>query len=181
MKNEENVKFIKLGLTIGGIVAFGILFFFFVFHFDHFSGTVNMILSILRSFVYGCVIAYLVLPLSRKLEGLFLKLLGEKRKKVCFSIANVVALVIALLVVLAVMLLIVPQLINSIMGIVQAIPGEVTNLEAKVTELLENDPELMANWEKLSAEITAKVNAFFQGDVVKNVMNLVGGAAIQVA
>ena len=121
MKNKENEKFVKIGLTGIAIAAFGILFSNSVFN-GHGLGVASLMLKILRPFVFGGVIAYLVTPLARWLSRLF--------KGKCEGLANVLALLIAILIVMAVILLIVPRLVSSIVEVVKALPAQFKALEA---------------------------------------------------
>ena len=106
MRNKENVKYVKWGLTGAAVVAFGIVLFFIMYRADGFSGALSALGSILRPFIIGAVLAYLVTPLSNWLNKLF----GGNKQ----GLADILALVIAVLIVLAIVFLIVPQLVNSI-------------------------------------------------------------------
>lgn len=181
MKNEENAKYLKIGVTAAAVTAFGILLSHLVANIGNFHGGLNMVLGILRAFVYGAVIAYLVQPLSSILEKGFAKVLGEKRKKTAFSLGNALGLVIAVVLVLAVLFLIVPQLLDSVIGIGQALPGQIESVRVQIDKALQEDPELLKLWDKYYGEVSAKVSEFLNGDLMGNVMSIVGGAAFQLA
>lgn len=184
MNQEEKKIYVKWGLTLTGVVVLGILFFFFIYHFDKLTDFFGMILGILRAFVFGAAIAYIVLPLCKKLESLTGKLLGEKHKGAASAIAIILSLVIVVLIVLAVIFLIVPQLITSIMQIIEALPGQVQALEARITSMLEGMPELLEKWEEISAELTDFVNSFFGGGensgTLRRLIDFLNGAAVHV-
>ena len=71
MKNRENEKYLKIGLTGAAIVAFGIAFFSVLANLHGVGNALAVLNRILKPFIYGGVIAYLVLPLCRKLEKTF--------------------------------------------------------------------------------------------------------------
>ena len=73
MQNEENSKYYKIGITAAAVVAFGCVFFFVLEHIDNLSLANKLLAGILRPFVYGGVLAYLITPLSRKLGKLLRK------------------------------------------------------------------------------------------------------------
>ena len=89
MKNKENEKYFKWGLTALIVTALAILFANRVFNGNGQPDALNLLLKILRPFVFGGVIAYLVTPLANWLFRLF----GGRAK----GLANVLALVIAAL------------------------------------------------------------------------------------
>jgi len=123
MKNKENEKFFKWGLTALIVTALAILFANRVFNGGDQPSAVNLLLKILRPFVFGGVLAYLVTPLANGLTRLF----GGKAK----GLANVLALVIAIAIVLGVVLLIVPRLVSSIVDVAKAIPAQLKALQEK--------------------------------------------------
>lgn len=133
MKNKENEKYLKWGMTAAMVVGFGILFYFLLFRSSGLAGLMKLLGSILRPFLFGAIIAYLVTPLVRILE----KPLGKVMKpSTASTLANVLALLIALLIVVVVIMLIVPQLINSIVGIVKTAPAQYDALMAKLNQAL---------------------------------------------
>ena len=117
MRNRENAKYFKWGVTGAAVVAFGIVLFFLLYRADGFSGALG---GILRPFIIGAVLAYLVTPLANSLT--------KRMKGKHEGLANALALAIVLIVILAILLLIVPKLIDSVVGIAQALPGTSKNL-----------------------------------------------------
>ena len=179
MRNRENVKYVKLGLTGIAVVAAGLGLFFLIYRADALSGTLGLLGSILRPFIIGAVIAFLVTPLCRKLSGLF----GGRRE----GLANALGLLIAVVIVLAIVLLIVPQLVKSITGIARALPGQAEALRRKVMALLEDKPEVQAELQGYYNQVMGEVRKFMNelaggksGELVGKAMRLLGGAATQV-
>ena len=136
IKNQENAKYVKLGLTGAAVVVFGLILSFILNHGGSLTGAIGVLAGILRSFLYGAVIAYLVTPLARAMGRRMGKPDGNS------GLANVLAVIIAIVIVLLILLLIIPQLVNSIVSIANALPAELDALDAKITQLLEGNPEL---------------------------------------
>ncbi len=171
MRNNENAKYIKLGLTGAGVVAFGLLFFFLIYR-NSLGAALGVLGRILRPFIIGAVLAYLVTPLSNGLVKRF----GEKR----MGLANAIALVIALVVVLAILLLILPKLIDSVVEIAQALPGQVEQLGQKTTALLEENPDLQATVSPILDNLGSEVKGLFDsngGKLADSALKVLGGAA----
>ena len=60
---EKYNNYFRWGVTVISIIAFGILFFFFVFRMDAILGFLGKIFGILTPIILGAVIAYLINPL----------------------------------------------------------------------------------------------------------------------
>ncbi len=160
MNRKEDEKYIKACITGIVIVCVGILFFFFVYRARDFSGALQMILTILRPFVYGAAIAYLVTPLSRQVEKAIRKIIGEKRAKLAFSLANFFSLILALLIISGILLLIIPRLVDSISQIIQMAPTQFEALQQQFEEYVKDDPELEAQARKFIQEVSTTVETF---------------------
>lgn len=167
MRNKEDAKYIKLGLTGAGVVAFGLLFFFLLYR-NSLGIALGVLGGILRPFIIGAVLAYLVTPLSNGLVKRF----GEKR----MGLANAIALVIALIVVLAILLLIVPKLIDSVVEIAQALPGQVEQLGQRIQALLEANPDLQATVSPILDNLGNEVTGMFSGSSGSNTTQLADSA-----
>ena len=128
MKNKEYEKYFRWGLTALIVTALAILFANRVFNGGGQPGVMDLLMKLLRPFVMGGVIAYLVTPLANWLTRLF----GGRAK----GLANVLALVIAILIVLGVIMLIVPQLVTSIVDIAKAIPDQLKLLQEKISAMV---------------------------------------------
>ena len=169
MKNQENAKYMKLGLTGAAVVAFGLILSFILEHGSGLTGAIGLLAGILRSFLYGAVIAYLVTPLARALGRRMGKPDGNS------ALANALSVVIAIAVVLVILLLIIPQLVKSIEGIIRALPAELDALNARVNVLLEDDPELLETVNSASTMLRDKLSELMRGGA--QTAKLLGGVA----
>jgi len=180
MKNE---KYVKIGVTGAAIVAFGILFFFLVYRMDRFSGALGMIMGILRPFLLGGIIAYIVTPLAHRLNRLF------KGKRA--GLSNVLALLVVILCVVLIVLLIVPQLVTSIVGIMKELPAQFAVAQAKIDVLLkslaEAHPEYAEAIDNALSSITKSVNSFASrnfgsaDDIIRNLKPILIGSTSTVS
>ncbi|MBR2798438.1 MAG: AI-2E family transporter [Clostridia bacterium] len=161
MKNKENEKYFKWGLTALIVIALGILFANKVFFTAGQPGFMSLLLKILRPFVFGGVIAYLVTPLANWLNRRF----GGK----AYGLANVLALVIAILIVAGIILLIVPRLVSSVIEIAKAAPAQFQTLQDRVTTFLneytKGHPEHVEYIEAAIQKVDSWLNGFTQNDL----------------
>ena len=161
MKNKENEKYFKWGLTALVIIALSILFANRVFNGGNQPGLLSLLLVILRPFVFGCVIAYLITPLARWLNRLF----GGK----AYELSNVLALLIAILIVAGIILLIVPKLVSSIIEIAKDVPAQFELLEQKfltmVNDYISAHPEHAEFIRDLLGKADTWINKFAQDNL----------------
>ena len=181
MKNKENEKYFKWGLTALVVTALAILFANKVFNGSGQPGAASLLLKILRPFVFGGAIAYLVTPLANWLDRLF----GGKAR----GLANVLALVIAILIVLGVILLIVPQVVSSIVEIAKSIPAQVKLLQeqfsAQVRQYTSSHPEQADFINNTVADVIGWFNALSAtfstaGTIIEKVKPVIAGSASKV-
>ena len=79
MKDKKDERYVKLGITGCAIALFALISYFVLSNMKGIRDALHALGVILRPFVYGAVIAYLVVPLCRRLEGLFSKWFKRKR------------------------------------------------------------------------------------------------------
>ena len=129
-------KYLYWGITAFLVISASVLFYMLLHHLPEISSTWNKIMTILAPFVWGLVIAYLLLPLTRALEKLFsspkMKRAHIKGRFARFA-AIIVSEIVLLITLTAFVLLILPQLYSSIETIVVNSPA----YYAKVTDWLE--------------------------------------------
>ena len=145
-------KYLYWGITAFLVIAAGLLFYTLLRYFPDLSSGWNKIMAILAPFVWGLVITYLLIPMTKAFEKLFS---SKKMKhalvkgKFARTIAIILSEIVLLVVITAVVLLILPQLYSSIETIVINSP----EYYAKVLEWLElrlqDHPEL----EKYAAQL----------------------------
>ena len=181
MRNKENEKYFKWGLTALIVIALAILYANKVFNSNGEPGALSLLLMILRPFVFGGVIAYLVTPLANWLDRLF----GSKAR----GLANILALVIAILIVLGVILLIVPQVVGSIVEIAKSIPEQVKVLQEKfsayVSQYTSSHPEQADFVNNTVRDVIGWFNALSAtfstaGTIIEKVKPVLAGSASKV-
>ena len=121
------------GLAVFLTVAMCILFFFAVFRLKELGHYVKVIANILMPFIYGAVIAYLLTPVCNSIENYLAdkvqltRRTPEKRKKLqglFKGIAILGSILLFCLIIYALIAMLVPQLVNSILLLVEAMPGQ---------------------------------------------------------
>lgn len=108
-------------LTGFGIVASGILLYFFIDRSDQIGKFLMTFMGILRPFIFGACIAYLLRPICRALEENFRKDLPGKLKNSASSLAIVGSFALAAWIIYLFLIAVVPQMISSITKLMRQI------------------------------------------------------------
>lgn len=84
MKQNENTKYVKLGITGASVLAFGFAIMYILNQSQNIAAGIRGIFNILKPFLYGALIAYILAPMCNRMDDRFLKWFPnatEKQKK----------------------------------------------------------------------------------------------------
>ena len=178
MKQKENHFWIKLGVTGGAVVLFGLTAWFLLSHSVSIAQFFGTLLGILTPFIYGAVIAYLLTPLCNRLEAFFGRLM-KKRKGPSGFLAVLMTYVIALCVVILLLLLVIPNVVQSILQIIAVLPTQAEQAAGWLHNLLEANPDLQAQWDEVFADFSGSLTSWLQTDLLGAVESLIVGLSGQ--
>ena len=157
-------------------------------NYESFSEGVGTIKTIISPFIYGFVMAYLLSPIyNATVRGLY-KLLGKyfKNKQRLFSfcklVASVVAVVCLIGAVAGLIALIVPQVIESLTGILKSLPQRLTQLSAlfnDITSKMDNK-RLAMKMSEIYAQAQTNLIELAQTKLLPGMGTLVGQVSTQV-
>lgn len=183
MKDDEMKKYLKIGITGAAILASGILCAFVLFKMRIIIELLKGITGILKPFLYGAVIAYLLAPLCNKIEEKLFQTFPKANRKakrfICF-IAIVISLCVALAIVWMVIMLIIPQVWDSVMKIIDMVPQKITILNNWIEHMLENQPELQAYFEEFANQAESHINSLLNVDTIQKVQSIINSLSVQV-
>lgn len=137
---RENIHLAKIGVMVFITFVCCILFFFSVLRYQGFANGWHKVISAAQPIIIGLVLAYLLNPVMKFFERHLYKLLkdrtktDEKAKKMARVIAIAGSIVFLLAVIVLLIAAIVPSVINSIMGIVDTLPKNVSNFVKMIQE-----------------------------------------------
>ena len=182
MKDPDNKKYIKLGVTGVAVIVVSLLFFFLLFRLPELSRFAAVVAGILMPFLYGAAIAYVLSPVCNRLENLLAKIPALKEKKgVRSALAIVLALALALLIVWALVMLVIPQVWESVVAIANAIPGQLANANRWLHDVLRDQPQLQSLWDSVYSAAEEKFNEWMKTGLVPTVSTLITQITTQVA
>ena len=125
-----------------GAIALSILFFFLLFKMNTVGGYIQAAVKTLMPFIYGCVMAYLIYPISQGITAYLDKLTGDKYKKITLSVGIFLGLLIFGVGIYLLLWMLLPQLFDSITSIAVSMPAMVESLSRWIGSLLSDNPQL---------------------------------------
>lgn len=174
------------GLAAFLTVAMCILFFFGVFRFKELRAYLGIIMGILRPFAFGAVIAYLLSPVCNWFERHMAaaaelekkpEAKAARYKKVFGGLSILISLLLFCLVIYALIAMIVPQLISSILILVDAMPGYIRKISEWVENLVADNPVLLNYVEQYSETILDSMQDFAKTQLLPNINNIISGVS----
>ena len=157
------------------IIAFGILLYCGMEHFDVVIGAVDFVLGIVMPFLVGGAIAFVInVPMKSIERHLFAK--NGKLAKWRRPVAYLLALALVIGIITLALVVVIPELGNTISMIVQQVPVAVKAVQKWLTDLPDSYPalapavaELNIDWSSLADSIVTFVQNFAAGGVSSGV------------
>ena len=184
---EKYNNYFRWGVTVITIIAFGILFFFFVFRMDSILGFLGEIFSILTPIILGAVIAYLLNPLVTITDKYTFSLCRRCHLPVkmssfiatAFSIALWLGLLVAGISFLFSM--IVPELYSSIVKLAGDLRIYVNTIYDFINEHLQNNPQILSFVETGLDTITNSVYNWVNNDLIIQAQNIMSKLTVGIS
>lgn len=188
MKYRWDKKYLYWGITAFVVIVLSVLFFFALFRIEMIGSGVGMLLNILKPILYGAVIAYLLAPavnffdrhIGHLLQRKAKRLSPEHGRKVARIAAVFVTILLAIAAVAALIGMIIPQLVSSIMGFVDSLPGYLDNAQVELEQLLADNPQY-AKWaEKAVDNLFGNIDQIYAKvrDFLPSINNILAGVTI---
>ncbi len=177
---RENERYVKLGVTLALAGMAVVAFRFLLSRFGWFAAVLGQVLGILTPFFYGGAIAYLLSPLCNRLERAFGRLLRGKERASRF-LSILLSLLFALALVYAIILLVLPQVVDSLVGIALTLPGEIDKAIKWANEFLDNNPQVLQFLNDLWKEASERLQSWVKTDLLPTAQNVIGGIGTHAA
>ncbi len=143
MKFKLDKRYMQIGVLIFTVIAASMLFYYGVFHMSSIRNGIGIFLKIIAPIVYGVVIAYMLSSFVNFLEQRIVfpaivksgKVVTAKKKKVVRWISVLFSIILLYFIIYAIAMLILPQLIRSIMSVINNFPTYMNVLQKWLTSL----------------------------------------------
>lgn len=186
MKNDKFRKYLYWGVTAFVVLALLVILTYLLQRNASVKALFILISSILMPIIYGAVLAYLLTPIFNRVRKLVDKGLEKSiktestRKNIACVAAMIASILMLALIVSGLTLMLIPQLINSIVGIVDAMPTSVRNLQLWLEQLLVDNPELESTVMPYYDIAVTYLQDWVSKVVVPNLYNIIGGLSMGV-
>ena len=177
------------GMTFFLVVAASLLFYFALLRMTDISGVLNKVFNVLKPVVYGCVIAYLLNPLVKKIDTYLRPQLEKHMKKpeqalkLTRGIGILASLILMTVLIVTLFNLLIPELYSSIRNMIFTLPGQLNDLIQSLNGIeiddsttgkliktaLEEGTNMLQEW--LRTDLLARTNALMT-NLTEGVINL---------
>ena len=175
MKNWKEHQYFNLGLMILSIAAISIVLLAIVLNLPAVVKGVKTVLNVFSPVINGIVFAYLLNPLmnfmDRRLYPFLLKrkMQDPKAKKLIHAVSLVFALVLALLLIYEFFNMLLPQLVESVTGIVSNLSTYYADAEQWVLGFLDDNPDLRTQVDVLLSKFYDFLTNWINNDLLANI------------
>ena len=173
MKDPNKQRYFYAMMAGFGTISLSVLFFFFLYRLQGIGNVISQLSTILAPFIYGGIIAYLLRPMCNSLEAFFQLRLPKKMRRFANAFAVVFSLMVGILVVYALITMVVPQLVESVVTLWNALPTKMEQLVNWATETFGKDERVVQFVEKNYRSYFTDIDKWVQANVIPQVSSLV--------
>ncbi len=175
-------KFINLSLTLFLGIALSMIFFFVIYYSQSVNLSIGKVINAIKPFIYGAVIAYLLIPMCNYIENLIKKLLNkpvteEKTETIISAISILLSLCIAFLVIYVLMSLIIPQFVVSLTLIIDNFDSYYETVTNWLNDFFKDNELLHDYAETITVSISSTVEKWLQTELLPNTKTLLSNVS----
>ena len=175
--------YIEWGLTALGVIVACVLVVFVLFRMTMIWGIIKKFFSILSPFIYGFVMAYLLMPVFNMLYRNLQPPMSRKFKngtRLAKGLCSALTLAFGLAVVGVLLWMVLPQLVTSITSLVDSMDLYMNEISGWVASLLHNNPEIEHSFMRLYDQFSAQIMNWAQNDLLPQLGNMMSGVVTTV-
>lgn len=178
MRRNDRHPYLSMGLTAFAVIAASLCLFFLMFHVSAVSRFLDSLNAILRPVFMGAVIAFLLLPVHRTILKFLLaitpdKRLGEQHNHAFLNfVAIVSSLLLAFFLFYLLLAMVIPQVYDSVVGLVNAIPDYIESIQGWLQTFFEDNPDIQATVMSLYNSSAASLEQWLNSDILPNLESM---------
>lgn len=174
----------KLGITGAAVLAFGFAIMYILNQSQSIAAGIRVIFNILKPFLYGALIAYILAPMCNRMDDRFLKWCPnatEKQKKGMKFLSIAIAIICAVTLVVLLILLILPQVWDSTIKIIRILPARLAYCNRMIDQVLQDQPQLQAYFNHFSSQIESGLNDILSANssMMQTIQGIIGNLTVQ--
>ncbi len=174
MKRENRGPYLALGLTAFAVIAASLMLFFLLFHVKEVSGFLRTLGGILRPIFMGAVIAFLLLPVHRTILKFLTAITSDRhktdRRNLAFLsfVAIIFSLLLAVFLIYLLLAMVIPQVYESVVGLVQSIPDYIEVVQGWLQTFFEDNPDIQTAVMSIYNSSAASLEQWLNSDILPN-------------
>lgn len=173
-------KYFYLMIAGFGAISLSILFFFLLFKLDRIFYYIKGACDTLMPFIIGCVMAYLIYPISQGITAYLDKMSSDRYKKLTQSTGIFLGLLMFIAAVYVLLWMLLPQLVDSIVSVFTGMPSMVDSLSKWITGLFQDNPDLSKAANAALKNSSAELQNWVSGTVLPKAQELIAGLSTSV-
>lgn len=170
MKLKFDKKYLGFGITSFIVIMASIFTIFAFINLDKIASVISKGLNILSPILYGIVIAYLLTPGVNKFHNSFYSFFQKKAKKITphknWKLSRVLSIfvtfILTVLIISTIIGMIIPQLIKSVMGLIESLPIYLDNTINKVNKLLDDNPAYLKMVDSVLMNLKINIDSVYK-------------------
>lgn len=184
MKKPFQNPYFKWGTTAFAVIVLSICFFFSIFKMDSFFSAIRHFLDLLKPFIYGAVVAYLMLPiyntLVSRLRQALSRVIKSKHRVNTWSkvIASISSVLLLLALISALLSLVLPQFATSILSLTNFMPSYLVEISSWLEGFLRDSPVLRENLMQIYSKFTIWMTTWMQDEMLPKLIQVMGGSLL---
>ena len=174
MKRNDRHPYLSAGITAFAVIAASMLLFFLLFQAREVTGFLTRLGVILRPIFMGAVIAFLLLPIHRNILRFLTAMTSDKRKEDSRSLpflnlmSAVFSLMVAFFLFYLLLAMVLPQVYDSVVGLIQAIPDYIESVQVWLQTFFEDNPDIQAAIMPVYSSAAASLEQWLDSDILPN-------------
>lgn len=173
-------KYFYLMIAGFGAISLSILFFFLLFKLDVVFYYVKAAGNTLMPFIIGCVMAYLIYPISQAITAYLDKMTSDRYKKLTQSIGIFLGLLLFIVAIYLLLWMLLPQLLDSITSVFTGMPAMVDSLSKWINSLFQDNPELSKAVNIALENSSTELQNWVSGTMLPKAQELIAGLSTSV-
>ena len=183
MKNDKYRTYLYWGVTALTVLLLLVAAVFVVMRWSLVAALGAKIANILAPVIYGAVFAYLLNPVYNRVQAAVMKMTEkiitqeEGRKRLGGFLGTLASLFLLVAVVVGLISMLIPQLINSISGVMETLPASINNLEIWLEKVLADNPDLEQQVMQHYGAAADYLQNWLTNVVVPNIYRIIGSVS----
>lgn len=180
MNYKPKKPYLYASLALFGGASASIVVFFFIFRYQGLGDMASTVVGILQPFLYGIVIAYLLVPSVRYFAKLFGRKLPARWKKAVTPLSIGISFLIAGVALYALFALILPDVIDSATSLMVSFPTRMAEFRTWLLKVFEDEPLIMEYINTGYSAISTQLDSWVSSTLMPQISSIISGVGLGV-